>query len=111
MKDIPRRWHQTYSGDANAKPIFLGLSGLAIPAFLAGIVFSIALLWCMTQLLKASLLPSLAVAAVVPALILGVLRKFYVGKPTNFAAHYSEYQKIKKSNGVLLSHFSNDEDS
>ena len=108
MKDIPRQWHHTHAA-YDAKPIFLGLSGIQIAAFLAAICLSMLGLFVMTQLLKIQLLTSLVIAAAFPALTLGVLRKFYTGKPKGFAARWVEYQQIKKSKSPLLSHISKNE--
>jgi len=110
MKDEIRKWHHTFAADA-AKPMFLGLSGTAIAAFMAAIFVSLFGFFIMTQFLKIQLLPSLIVAAVIPALALGVLLRFYTNKPKNYAARWAEYQKIKNSKSPLLSQISNDEDS
>lgn len=109
MKDANREWHHTYSVDANAKPMFLGLSGLTIVAFFAAVVFSLIGFYIMTQFLKIQLLSSLVIAAVFPALVLGVSLRFYTNKPKNYAARWAEYQKLKKSKAPLLSHLTKDE--
>lgn len=83
--------------------MFGKLSGTTIIVFLLTIGVSMVGFIVVTQFLGAAVLPSLFVALFLSVMVLGVLLRFFTGKPKNYAQRLIENEQLKKSKSPLIS--------